>query len=49
MRQDLLDSQRRLHDSLFELYMQGGCELMTLGTLGLQRPLTRLAWIAWKH
>ena len=39
MRQDLLDSQRRLHDSLFELYMQGGLELMTIGTRGLKREL----------
>ncbi|MEY5006786.1 MAG: hypothetical protein RL764_102 [Pseudomonadota bacterium] len=39
MRQDLLDSQKRLHDSLFELYMQGGFELMTLGTRGLKREL----------
>ena len=39
MRQDLLDSQRRLHDSLFELYMQGGFELMLLGTRGLKREL----------
>ncbi|MDB9412376.1 hypothetical protein [Microcystis aeruginosa] len=39
MRQDLLDSQRRLHDSLFELYMQGGFELMTLGSRGLKREL----------
>ncbi|RJT25299.1 hypothetical protein D5I55_07710 [Chakrabartia godavariana] len=39
MRQDLLDSQRRLHDSLFELYMLGGLELITLGTRGLKREL----------
>ena len=39
MRQDLLDSQRRLHDSLFELYMQGGLELITLGTRRLKREL----------
>ena len=39
MRQDLLDSQKRLHDSLFELYMQGGFELMLLGTRGLKREL----------
>ncbi len=30
---------RALHDSLFELYMQGGLELMTLGTRGLKREL----------
>lgn len=28
-----------LHDSLFELYIDGGLELMTLGTLGLRREL----------
>ncbi len=39
MRQDLLDSQCRLHDSLFGLYMQGGFELMTLGSRGLKREL----------
>ena len=39
MRQDLLDSQRRLHDSLFELYMHGGFELMMLGARGLKREL----------
>ncbi|MDT9012598.1 exonuclease domain-containing protein [Novosphingobium sp. APW14] len=30
---------RELHDSLFELYIEGGLELMTLGTLGLKREL----------
>jgi len=30
---------RALHDSLFELYMAGGLELMTLGTRGLKREL----------
>ena len=39
MKRDLLDSQRRLNDSLFELYMQGGFELMMLGTRGLKREL----------
>lgn len=39
MRQDLRDSQRRLHDSLFELYMQGGLELYISGTRGLKREL----------
>lgn len=39
MRLDLHDSQRRLHDTLFELYMQGGLELMTLGARGLKRDL----------
>ena len=39
MRQDLLDSQKRLHDSLFELYIQGGLELMLLGTRGPKREL----------
>ena len=30
---------RQLHDSLFELYMQGGLELMKAGTRGLKRDL----------
>lgn len=30
---------RELHDSLFELYLAGGLELMTLGTRGLKREL----------
>lgn len=30
---------RALHDSLFELYIEGGLELMTLGTRGLRREL----------
>jgi DNA polymerase III alpha subunit (gram-positive type) len=30
---------RDLHDSLFDLYMDGGLELMTLGTRGLKREL----------
>lgn len=30
---------RELHDSLFELYIEGGLELMTLGTRGLKREL----------
>ena len=28
-----------LHDSLFELYMQGGLELFQVGTRGLKREL----------
>jgi hypothetical protein len=35
----LIQSQKRLHDSLFELYEQGGLELYLAGTLGLQRDL----------
>lgn len=30
---------RELHDSLFELYIAGGLELMTIGTRGLKREL----------
>ena len=30
---------RELHDSLFELYIAGGLELMTLSTRGLKREL----------
>ena len=39
MSDKLSQSQRRLHDSLFELYMHGGLELVTLGTRGLKREL----------
>ena len=35
----LMQSQKRLHDSLFELYMQGGLELYLAGTRGLKREL----------
>jgi hypothetical protein len=35
----LIQSQKRLHDSLFELYMQGGLELFQAGTRGLKRDL----------
>ena len=31
--------KRALHDSLFELYIAGGLELMALGTRGLKREL----------
>ncbi len=39
MRPDLSDSQQRLHDSLFELYIDGGLELFLAGTRGLKREL----------
>jgi DNA polymerase III alpha subunit (gram-positive type) len=39
MSDKLSHSQKRLHDILFELYMQGGLELITLGTRGLKREL----------
>jgi hypothetical protein len=39
MNDKLIQSQRRLHDSLFELYMQGGLELFQAGTRGLKRDL----------
>jgi DNA polymerase III epsilon subunit-like protein len=39
MNDKLLQSQKRLHDSLFELYMQGGLELYLAGTRGLKRDL----------
>lgn len=39
MRADLSDSQRRLHDTLFDLYMQGGLELFQAGTRGLKGDL----------
>ena len=35
----LIQSQKLLHDSLFELYMQGGLELYLAGTRGLKREL----------
>jgi DNA polymerase III epsilon subunit-like protein len=37
MNDKLIQSQKRLHDSLFELYMQGGLELYLAGTRGLRR------------
>jgi DNA polymerase III alpha subunit (gram-positive type) len=39
MRADLSNSQKRLHDSLFELYMIGGLDLVKAGTRGLNRDL----------
>ena len=39
MNDKLMQSQKRLHDSLFELYMQGGLELYLAGTRGLKREL----------
>ena len=39
MNDKLLQSQKRLHDSLFELYMQGGLELFQAGTRSLKREL----------
>jgi DNA polymerase III alpha subunit (gram-positive type) len=39
MNDKLIQSQKLLHDSLFELYMQGGLELYLAGTRGLKREL----------
>jgi DNA polymerase III alpha subunit (gram-positive type) len=39
MNDKLSQSQKLLHDSLFELYMQGGLELYHAGTRGLKRDL----------
>ena len=39
MNEKLIQSQKLLHDSLFELYMQGGLELYLAGTRGLKREL----------
>ena len=39
MNDKLIQSQKLLHDSLFELYMQGGLELFQAGTRGLKRDL----------
>ena len=36
---NLSQSKKLLHDSLFELYMQGGLELYLAGTHGLKREL----------
>jgi len=35
----LLQSQKLLHDSLFDLYMQGGLEIVTMGSRGIKREL----------
>lgn len=39
MNDKLIQSQKRLHDSLLELYAQGGLELYLAGTRGLKREL----------
>jgi hypothetical protein len=39
MNDELMQSQKLLHDSLFELYMDGGLELYLAGTRGLKREL----------
>ncbi len=39
MNDKLIQSQRRLRDSLYELYEQGGLELFEAGTRGLKRDL----------
>lgn len=39
MNDKLSQSQKLVHDSLFELYMQGGLELYLAGTRGLKRDL----------
>ena len=39
MSEKLVQSQKRLHDSLFELYIDGGLELYLAGTRGLKREL----------
>lgn len=39
MSDKLNQSQKLLHDSLFELYMQGGLQLYLAGTHGLKREL----------
>lgn len=39
MNDKLSQSQKLLHDSLFELYMQGGLELSLTGTHGMKRDL----------
>ncbi len=39
MNAKLIQSQQRLHDSLFELYEQGGLEMVTMGSRGIKREL----------
>jgi hypothetical protein len=39
MNAKLIQSQKRLHDSLFELYIEGGLDLVKAGTRGLKRDL----------
>lgn len=39
MNDKLIQSQKLLHDSLFELYIDGGLELFLAGTRGLKRDL----------
>ncbi len=39
MSDKLIQSQKLLHDSLFELYMEGGLELVKAGTRGLKRDV----------
>jgi hypothetical protein len=39
MNDKLIQSQKRLHKSLYDLYEIGGLELFEAGTLGLQRDL----------
>ena len=39
MNDKLIHSQKWLHDSLFELYIDGGLELYLAGTHGLKRDL----------
>jgi hypothetical protein len=39
MNDKLIQSQKRFHDSLFELYIDGGLELFQAGTRGLKRDL----------
>lgn len=39
MNDKLIQSQKRLHDRLFELYVQGGLELFQAGTDSLKRDL----------
>ncbi len=35
----LIQSQRQLHNSLFDLYMIGGLEMVTMGSRGMRREL----------
>ena len=35
----LIQSQRQLHNSLFDLHMIGGLEMVTMGSRGMRREL----------
>lgn len=48
MNDKLIQSQQRLHDSLFDLYEIGGLELMQAGTRALCISLTLTLEVIWE-